>query len=267
MFFKIFLPAILVFMPILNIHAEGSEQRSSGSRFHYETSYGDSGIKGDNITWGKSVPLYKTYENRPSLKLPAPADTDMNLETIIRLRKSVRSFSDKGLNLKHLARILLTADGLTQKRSGIHRRSAPSGGALYPVEIYVIAHNVASLKPGLYHFQVSDSSLELIREGDFRKKIHEAANNQNAVGDSPVTLIITSRFDRITQKYADRGYRYAYIEAGAICQNIYLQVTALKMGTVAVGAFNDDATNELIEIDGEHEAALLIMPIGFPTGE
>ena len=267
MFFRILLPGLLILLPFFNNHARESEQQSIGPRFHHETSYGESGLKGDNITWGNNIPLYKSYENSPGIKLPSPVDSDMNLETSIRKRKSVRSFSDRGFTLEQLARILLTADGLTQKRSGFHRRSAPSGGALYPLEIYVVVQNVESLKPGLYHFQVRDSSLELMREGDFGNEIHEAANHQDAVGDSPVTLVITSRFDRITQKYADRGYRYAYIEAGAVCQNVYLQATALKMGTVAVGAFNDDATNKLIEVDGVHEAALLIMPIGFPVGE
>ena len=236
-----------------------------GPRFHYETSYGEAGIKGESVGWGKHLPLYKEYEGRPKMRLPEPSPTDLSVAEALQERKSVRAFSDASMSLPQLSRLLLSADGLTQSRGGIARRSAPSAGALYPMEVYVIASDVASLAAGLYHFQVSDSSLELISEGDFSDAIHEAANSQAAVGDSPVTLILTARFDRVTQKYADRGYRYVYIEAGAVCQNIYLQAASLGMGTVAVGAFLDDAVNNLLAIDGRAEAALLIMPVGFPA--
>jgi SagB-type dehydrogenase family enzyme len=236
-----------------------------GPRFHYETSYSQAGIKGETVGWGKQVPLYKEYLNRPKTRLPQPSPTDMSVTKALQERQSVRAFSDEAMSLPQLTRLLLSADGLTQSRGGIARRTAPSAGALYPMEIYVIAADVESLAAGLYHFQVSDSSLELLGEGDFSEAIHEAANTQAAVGDSPVTLILTARFDRVTQKYADRGYRYVYIEAGAVCQNIYLQAVSLGMGTVAVGAFLDDAVNSLLAVDARDEAALLIMPVGFPA--
>ena len=131
----------------------------------------------------------------------------------------------------------------------------------------MVVSGVESLEKGLYHFQVSDSSLELVEAGDFDQRVHVASNEQSAVGDSPVTIIMSARFDRSTAKYSDRGYRYTYMEAGCICQNIYLQATALGMGTVAVGAFNDDALNRLLGIDGRSEAALLMMPVGYPAGQ
>jgi SagB-type dehydrogenase family enzyme len=87
------------------------------------------------------------------------------------------------------------------------------------------------------------------------------------VESCPATLIITARFDRTTWKYADRGYRYVYIEAGAVCQNVYLQAGSLGVGTCAVGAFNDDALSALLEIDGISEAPLLVMPLGIPAVE
>ena len=239
--------------------------RSIGPRFHYETSYGETGIKGESVGWGKHVPLYKEYKDAPRTKLPQPSPCELSVAKALQQRQSVRSFSDEPLTLSQLSRLLLSADGLTQSRGGIARRSAPSAGALYPMEIYVIASDVASLAAGLYHFQVADSSLELVSEGDFDDAIHEAANSQAAVGDSPIALVLTARFDRVTQKYGDRGYRYVYIEAGAVCQNIYLQAESLGMGTVVVGAFLDDAVNSLVAIDGQDEAALLIMPVGFPT--
>jgi len=239
-----------------------ADSLSVGQRFHRETSFDESGFVGKNISWGKRIPLYKKYPDAQKTKLPAPSFTGQPVERVIGQRKSTRSFSDKPITLAELSQLLLSANGLTHTSGSFEMRAAPSGGALYPVELYVIVHNVESLDNGLYHFQVADSSLELIKAGDFSRKIHEAANNQNAVGKSPLTVVLTARFARSTVKYADRGYRYIYIETGAICENIYLQATSLDMGTVAVGAFNDGLLNELLELDGLAEAALLIMPVG-----
>lgn len=254
---------LVVFLLASCAGAQGKTM-SIGQRFHYESSFGDEGAKAENPGWGKSVPLYKEYPGVEKVKLPVPVRTDASLEKVVEERQSVRSFSERALTLLDVSRLLLTADGITHSRGDWQMRSAPSGGALYPIEIYLIVARVESLKPGLYHFQVSDSSLELVAEGDFSEPIHVASNSQGAVGNSPITIVMTARFDRSTAKYADRGYRYTYMEAGSICQNIYLQATALKMGTVAAGAFNDDALNRLLNVDGRDEAGLLIMPVGYP---
>lgn len=240
------------------------EPQSIGQKFHFETSYGDEGSKAEQPYWGQAIPLYKEYAGAPRTKLPRPVLSEASLVSAIDQRKSVRSFDDRALDLEVLSRLLLSADGITHTRSGFEMRSAPSGGGLYPIDIYVVASNVKSLADGLYHFQVSDSSLELVSEGQYEEQVHIASNEQAAVGGSPVTIILAARFDRSTVKYSDRGYRYAYMEAGSICQNIYLQATALGLGTVAVGAFNDDALNEFLDIDGVREAALMMMPVGYP---
>ncbi len=241
------------------------QEMSIGQRFHYETSYGDEGSKTESPAWGKSIPLYKEYPGAARIQLPVPDNTGASLEKVVGERKSVRSFSDRTISLRDLSRLLLTADGITHSRGEWQMRTAPSGGALYPIDIYVVVSAVESLDKGLYHFQVSDSSLELVAKGDFDEQAHVASNEQEAVGSSPITLILSARFDRSTVKYSDRGYRYTYMEAGCICQNIYLQAVALGMGTVAVGAFNDDALNKLLGVDGLNEAALLMMPVGYPA--
>jgi SagB-type dehydrogenase family enzyme len=255
---------MLTFVLTAYVNAEQEENMSIGRRFHYETSFGDQGYKGKDIGWGGQVPLYKEYESASKVKLPTPDFEGLSVEEAIRKRRSERYFADKPMTLEQLAQMLLSAGGITYSSNGWDFRAAPSGGALYPMEIYVIALNVGTLANGLYHFQVSDNTLELIKEGDFGRQIHKASNEQEAVGTSPVTLILTARFDRSTVKYGDRGYRYIYIEAGAICENIYLEATSLGLGTVAVGAFHDDALNRLLEIDGINEAALLVMPVGIP---
>jgi len=249
----------------LNAGPQEDDSLSIGPRFHHETSFDYNGFVGERISRGNRVPLYKEYASTPRTALPVPAPVRLSLDSALQLRKSVRTFSSRDCGLDHLAGILLAAAGLTHRGHGFDFRTAPSGGALYPIDIYVIAHRVESLAPGLYHYQVSDSSLELVKEGSFDDAIHQACHEQASVGVSPVTLALTARFNRSTRKYADRGYRYTYIECGSICQNIGLEAAGLGMGTVAIGAFNDKALNDLLGIDGYHEAALLVMPVGYPA--
>lgn len=240
---------------------------SIGRRFHHQTSCNATGFKGSNISRGKDVPPYKVYSGAKRIALPEPSSRGMAVEDAIEKRKSDRSFLDRPLTLEELSRILHSAYGITHSWKGAGLRAVPSGGALYPVEIYVVASGVESLAEGFYHFQVPDNCLEQIREGDFREELFAAVFKQDSVAQSPVNVILTARFDRMTREYSDRGYRYVYMEIGAISENIHLQTISLKMGTVMIGAFNDDAVNRMLDIDGLDEAALIIMPIGFPKQE
>ncbi len=248
-----------------SVSAQEENSMSIGPRFHEETSNGDQGPKGAHHTRGRQLPPYKTYPESPKIILPPPAGDSVTVGVAITRRESVRAFSDRPVTLSELSRILISATGLTHPWNTRAHRATASAGALYPIELYIVATNVDSLEAGLYHFQVKDTSLALVKPGDFSRDIHEACGGQDAVGGSPITVVIAARFERVTQKYADRGYRYVYMESGAAGQNIYLQTTALGMGTVAVGAFNDDAVNELLGIDGHEEAALLVHPVGFPA--
>jgi len=257
---SIVLTAIIICNPCLA--NEGDINMSIGEKFHFETSYSDQGYKGKDVRYGKNIPLYKEYPNCKKIKLPKPEPGSMNVESAITNRRSVRYFKDEAIKLGHLSQILFSGAGITYTRSGLALRAAPSGGALYPIELYVVVNNVDTLEKGLYHYQVKDSSLALIKAGDFNKDIHIASHEQAAVGNSPITIIITARFERSTRKYTDRGYRYTYIECGAVGENIFLQTISMGLGTVMVGAFNDDKLNDFVGIDGVEEAALLIMPIG-----
>jgi SagB-type dehydrogenase family enzyme len=157
---------------------------------------------------------------------------------------------------------LFSAQGITGYYVGYPLRSAPSAGALYPFEIYVIVNNVSGLKRGIYHYQVLTHSLELIKLGDYRSKITNCCLNQDMAGKSGVTFVLTAIFERVTFKYDERGYRYVYIEAGHISQNIYLQATSLGLGSVVIGAFYDDKINKLLKIDGKKEAAIYVHAVG-----
>jgi SagB-type dehydrogenase family enzyme len=235
---------------------------SPGPRFHEETGFDDAGAVGENLRFGDSLPLYKVYEGAPTIGLADSGILRADLSEALRARQSTRRFAPDSLAFSDLSRLVRKSGGLTETRNGVTHRTVPSAGALYPVEIYVVARRVERLASGIYHFRPRDSLLELVQAGDFGPDLFRAANEQPAARDPAAALILSARFDRSTHKYADRGYRYTYMEAGAACQNVYLLAAALGLGTVAIGAFNDEAANELLGLDGRAEAVLLMMPVG-----
>lgn len=238
---------------------------SIGPRFQKETCYDSGGLVGTNVSYGTRTPEFKDYRNRMTVKLPVVTAHGIAVEDAIHRRQSARRYADKPLTEDQLTQLLIAANGLTHTDAGMTHRSIPSAGGLNPLEIYAVVTDVTGLERGLYHFNVLDTCLELLKEGELGPVIQHAALGQESVGDAALNLVISARFARTTQKYADRGYRYIYMEVGSAMQNVYLQSASLGLGTVAVGAFNDVAVNTLLEIDGMSESALLIMPIGHPV--
>ncbi len=240
---------------------------SIGPRFQQETCYNSSGLVGKDVSFGARTPEFKEFAEAKSIRLPVPTAPGLTVEEAVHRRKSVRTYSERSVSMEQLSRLLVAANGVTHVDSRMAHRSIPSAGGLNPLEVYIVASRVEGLDSGLYHFKVSDSSLELVKPGRFGEVLQKAALNQRqlSISGAPVVLIISARFDRTTQKYADRGYRYVYMEVGCAMQNVYLQATSLGLGTVAVGAFDDGTLNDLLGLDGHSESALLILPIGFPA--
>ena len=141
-------------------------------------------------------------------------------------------------------------------------RATPSAGALYPYEIYIVANDIEGLSRGIYHYAVLEHEIELISEGDFRRRITSAGLEQEMLGEANVTFVLSAIFDRVRHKYGERGVRYVYIEAGHIGQNIALQAVSLGLGSVNVGAFLDDKINQIIGVDGRKEAAVYLQAVG-----
>jgi SagB-type dehydrogenase family enzyme len=197
-----------------------------------------------------------------NIKLPKPDYRGIVLEVAIEKRRSIRNFSKRPIPLYHLSQLLFSAQGLTGNIYGQTLRSAPSAGALYPMEIYIVVNNVDDLSTGIYRYKVIDHSLDLLRTGDFRKELIDAGWGQGMLGDSCVTFILSAVFERIVKRYGERGYRYIYMEAGHISQNLYLQAVSLGHGSVCVGAFSDERVNRLIGIDGKKESAIYIHAVG-----
>ena len=207
--------------------------------------------------------LLKEYEEKEKpenaeyeevIYLPEPKTVgEMSLEETIKKRRSVRSFDDKELNLEQISQILWAAQGITDEKG---YRSAPSAGALYPLEVYVVK------KDGVFHYIPEEHKMEIILEGDIRKKLKEICLGQQWVEDAPVDIIITGVYKRTTIKYGDRGIRYVYLEAGTACQNILLQAVSLGLGAVPVGAFRDNQIQEILNLSKD-ETPLFVIPIGY----
>ena len=241
--------------------AEG-EKDSVGQKFHQGTKHTLANVLGSVLRWGAQPPLYKRYASAKRIELPKPGHRGMVLEDAIRRRRSVRRYSGKPLSLKEVSVLLFAAQGATGRSGGGALRTAPSAGALYPFEIYLVVNNVQRLDKGIYHYSVIDHNLEILSEGDYRNEIVSAALDQDMVGKACVTFVLAAIFKRTTWKYRDRGYRYVYMEAGHVSQNIALQATSLGLGSVGIGAFYDDRVNNLIGIDGSSEAAIYLHAVG-----
>ena len=194
--------------------------------------------------------------------LPEPRlSGDVSVEEAIAKRRSVRSYRDEPITLEQLSQLLWAAQGVTEEKRKY--RSAPSAGPTYPFEVYVVAGRVKGLSPGIYRYLPEKHALEMLKEGDFGKELQRAALDQEWVGSAPIDIILVAFYERTTRVYGERGIRYVHMEAGHIGQNIYLQATALGLGTVAVGAFDDEGVKKLLGTEG---APLYIFPVGVPYG-
>lgn len=197
------------------------------------------------------------------MNLPNPRlKGDVSVEAAIKHRRTIRSYLSKPLILEQLSQILWAAQGITEDRG--YKRAAPSGGALYPIDIYAVVgdNGVAGLKAGIYHYEPHRHAVSLITEGDFRTDVARAALSQMWMAVAPLNLVITSEYSRITSKYGTRGERYAMIEAGHVGQNIFLQAEALGLRAGIVGAFHDNDVIRVMKISRSH-APLLILPVGY----
>ena len=197
------------------------------------------------------------------MNLPKPRlKGEVSVEEAIKHRRTIRSYLAKPLTLEELSQILWAAQGITDDRDC--KRSAPSGGALYPMDIYAVMgdNGVKGLKAGIYHYDPHKHATLLITEGDFRKDVAKTALSQMWMARAPLNLVITSEYNRITSKYGTRGERYAMIEAGHIGQNIFLQAEALGLRAGIVGAFHDNDVIRVMKISRSHEP-LLILSVGY----
>lgn len=211
----------------------------------------------------RSSPMSDTEKiDQEVISLPEPKlSGPISLEEAIRKRRSRREFSQEPLTLEEVAQILWSAQGITDKASGF--RAAPSAGALYPLDIYLVIskNGVKGVEAGVYHFNPEEFVLKRTLAGEVRSALMTACLSQEVVAKAPVNLVITAEYERTTQKYGERGRRYVHLEVGHVAQNIYLQVETLGLGTVSIGAFSDNEVSQVLQLPEEHKP-LYIMPVG-----
>jgi SagB-type dehydrogenase family enzyme len=151
---------------------------------------------------------------------------------------------------------------VTATQHGYALRTAPSAGALYPIETYVIVHAVETIAPGIYHYDVRAHALEQIKTGDFRLAVAQAALDQDMAYEAGLVFVWTALFQRSKWKYGQRAYRYVYLDAGHIAQNVALAAVALGLGSCQIGALYDDEVNALLGVDGKTESTIYMTVVG-----
>ena len=200
----------------------------------------------------------------PTTKLPPPVlKGKASVEEALARRRSIRHYSTKALPLPFLSQILWAAQGITDS-DGVFR-TAPSAGALYPLELYVVVRKggVEDLPAGVYHYQPGEHALGLVKEADLSADLEEATWGQEIVKAAAASAVITGVRARIAEKYGTRGTQYMYQESGHVAQNIFLQATVLGIGTVVMGAFSEAAVRRVVGA-GASERPLYIQPLGVP---
>ncbi len=195
--------------------------------------------------------------------LPPPEGKgDVSLEEAIARRRSVRDFTRQPVSRLQLSRLLWAAQGRTGL-SGQYR-AVPSAGATYPLELFVVCGgDVEGVADGIYHYETGSHSLALHHGGDVRMELARAALDQEYIYQAPLDIVICALYQRTLRRYGERGARYVHMEAGHAGQNIYLEAAALGLGTVAIGAFHDEAVREALRLE-KHYQPLYIMPVGEP---
>lgn len=215
-------------------------------------------------------PIYKIYPNSKSLALDL---TEMDLcdestlFDVIYKRESVRRFSNEFISFKTLSSLLYASFGIKMKSTNQNaKRMYPSAGARYPVEIYVVVLRSVEIEGGVYHYNVHDNILEKIKGLDAAEQVMQFYNNQNFETDVPMFILFSAIFSRSMEKYSERGYRYALLDAGHMGQNLSLVATHLELGTVGLGqgAVSDEKFEMALALSSQQEHIIYGLAVGYP---
>lgn len=236
-----------------------------GTRFQEETKYTPERIGGYGLDWSTFPDQYKVYGNALALfSLPEPdLSQGPDVWQVLQRRRSRRDYKPgDALALGTLSILLWATQGITGRYGDSLFRTAPSAGGLFPVETYLSIRSIEGLESGIYHFRPRSFDLELLKKGDFSRNLAKAALGQTIVLGAQVTFVWSAVLERGKWKYRERAYRYIYLDAGHIAQNLYLAGEALGLGVCAIGAFFDDEANGLIGVDGTYETVIYMATVG-----
>lgn len=199
---------------------------------------------------------------RQLVSLPG-IDTRQPLAHLLAARRTVREFVAAPIELGVLAALLWAAQGITRD-DGL--RTAPSAGALYPLELYAVTgEQVRDLPAGVYRYQPKEHALQVLISGDQRAALAEAARGQEWLADAAAVLVVTAFYRRTARKYRERAVQYVHLEAGHAAQNVCLMAVALGLGAATVGAFDDVRVQKLLVLTDE-EQPLYLLAVGKAAG-
>ncbi|MFH0902182.1 MAG: SagB/ThcOx family dehydrogenase [Pseudomonadota bacterium] len=236
-----------------------------GDQFQTGTKYERGKLRGGGLDWATKPDTYRRYPGAKRLVLPPPQTAGgADLWGVLAARRSVRRFQSAPLTQAGLSQLLWAAQGITLQAEGYGFRTAPSAGALYPVETYVVIHSVEGVEPGVYHYAAETHELEQLHSGDYRREVAGAALDQAMAAQSNLVFVWTAVFARSKWKYRQRAYRYVYLDAGHIAANVALAAVALGLGSCQVAALYDDEANALLGVDGKEESTLYMTVVGRP---
>lgn len=193
------------------------------------------------------------------VQLPEPEyDGKVSVERALRERRTVRSYKDEPLTLSEISQLLWAAQGITEKDKGL--RTAPSAGAMYPLEVYLVVGNVEGVGQGAYKYSPHEHQLTRTKDGDARAEFG-AALGQNGAGEAGAVIVFFGVYERATVKFGEIGIRYVHMEVGHAAQNVYLQAAAMNLGTGVIGGFPESRIKKILNVP-EEEQLLYIMPVG-----
>lgn len=236
-----------------------------GDEFQRSTKHSRERLLGGRLDWANKPETYKKYPSAKIIPLSREFPTkSLPMFDVSKKRRSIRSFFPKPLSIADLSFLLWASTGVQRMKQGYEFRTVPSAGALYPTETYLSVNNVEGLEKGLYHYDIHAHALEELKVGSFSEKIAQAALGQKMLIAAPVVLIWTAIFERSKWKYEQRAYRYVYLDAGHIAQNLALSATSIGLGSCQIGAFFDDEINQIIGLDGVEESVLYLSVVGHP---
>jgi len=239
-----------------------------GSEFIEKTKYMNMGPSPEGL--GEPFPHYlmQADPKLAKIELPKPEEIalgDSDLRVTIENRRSVRRYANTVLSMEELSYLLWMTQGVKRisERSGMTLRTVPSAGARHPLETYLSINRVDGLTHGLYHFLADQHMLEAVRLGqEVNRELTSATLEQQQVATSAVTFIWVAEPYRTVWRYGSRGYRYLFLDAGHVCQNLHLAAEAIECGVCAIGAYYDDMVNALVGIDGKSQFAIYLASLG-----
>lgn len=237
-----------------------------GDKFQQQTKYDPRNMPGPSLDRTGPPPLYKEYPHSPKIELPAyQPDKLVSLHQALKKRRSIRRFRQKPITLGQLSYLVWASTGIQRIEAGYEFRTAPSAGALYPIETYLVVNNVGKLETGLYHYSVRSHQLEQLKTGEFAGTIAAAALGQQMCETAAAVFVWSAVFQRCKYKYGQRAYRYIYLDAGHIAENLALAAVSLNLGSCEIGALYDDQINAILDIDGITESAICMAVLGHPV--